>query len=60
MNGARPRATAPTLLLLWLVGINLRTVILGVPPTLPSLHRTLALSYSAGGLLTSLDRKSVV
>jgi MFS transporter, CP family, cyanate transporter len=54
MNGAPPRATAPTLLLLWLVGINLRTVILGVPPTLPSLHRTLALSYSAGGLLTSL------
>ena len=41
-------------MLLWLVGINLRTVILGVPPTLPSLHRALSLSYSAGGLLTSL------
>ena len=40
--------------MLWLVGINLRTVILGVPPTLPSLHRSISLSYSAGGLLTSL------
>ena len=40
--------------LLWLTGINLRTVILGVPPTLPTLHRVLGLSYSAGGLLTSL------
>jgi CP family cyanate transporter-like MFS transporter len=43
-----------TLLLLWLVGVNLRTVILGVPPTLPALHRALSLSYSAAGLLTSL------
>src|ERR1700687_3259275 len=42
------------LVLLWLVGVNLRTVILGVPPTLPALHHALALSYSAGGLLTSL------
>ena len=40
--------------ILWLVGINLRTVILGVPPTLPTLHRALGLSYSAGGLLTSV------
>ena len=39
---------------MWLVGVNLRTVILGVPPTLPALHRALSLSYSAGGLLTSL------
>ena len=39
---------------MWLVGINLRTVVLGVPPTLPELHRALALSYSAAGLLTSL------
>src|SRR2546423_3465678 len=38
----------------WLVGINLRTVILGVPPTLPTLHQALSLSYSAAGLLTSL------
>ena len=43
-----------TLVLLWLVGINLRTVILGVPPTLPALHQALSLSYSAAGLLTSL------
>jgi len=43
-----------TLVVLWLVGVNLRTVILGVPPTLPSLHRALSLSYSAGGLLTSV------
>src|ERR1700694_607351 len=43
-----------TLLLLWLVGVNLRTVILGVPPTLPALHRALSLSYSSGGLLTSV------
>lgn len=40
--------------LFWLVGINLRTVILSVPPTLPALHHALGLSYSAGGLLTSL------
>jgi CP family cyanate transporter-like MFS transporter len=40
--------------LLWLVGINLRTILLGVPPTLPALHRALGLSYSAAGLLTSL------
>jgi len=42
------------LVLLWLVGINLRTVILSVPPALPALHHTLRLSYSAGGLLTSM------
>ena len=29
-------------------------MILGVPPTLPALHRALSLSYSAAGLLTSL------
>jgi CP family cyanate transporter-like MFS transporter len=40
--------------LFWLVGINLRTVILAVPPTLPALHPALHLSYTAGGLLTSL------
>src|SRR5207237_415211 len=45
---------ALTLVLLWLVGVNLRTVILGVPPTLPALHQALGLSYSAAGLLTSL------
>ncbi len=43
-----------TFFLLWLVGLNLRTVILGVPPTLPALHQSLSLSYTAAGLLTSL------
>jgi CP family cyanate transporter-like MFS transporter len=42
------------LLLFWLVGINLRTVVLGVPPTLPALHRAVSISYSAAGLLTSV------
>jgi MFS transporter, CP family, cyanate transporter len=32
----------------------LRTVVLGVPPTLPVLHHALGLSYSAGGFLTGL------
>ena len=36
------------------MGVNLRTVILGVPPTLPALHHALSLSYSAAGLLTSV------
>lgn len=36
------------------MGVNLRTVLLGVPPTLPALHQALSLSYSAAGLLTSL------
>jgi len=35
------------------VGVNLRTVILGVPPTLPALHRSLPL-LQAAGLLTSV------
>jgi MFS transporter, CP family, cyanate transporter len=42
------------LLLFWLVGINLRTVVLGVPPTLPALHRAVSISYSAAGFLTSV------
>lgn len=29
-------------------------MLLGVPPTLPALHQALSLSYTAGGLLTSL------
>ncbi len=37
-----------------LIGINLRTVILAVPPVLPLIKRDLALSYTATGLLTSL------
>jgi CP family cyanate transporter-like MFS transporter len=41
------------LALLWLTAINLRTVLLGVPPTLPTLHRVLGLSYGEAGLLTT-------
>ena len=53
---ARRRVARPALALalLWLVGANLRTVLLGVPPTLPTLHQSLHLSYGAAGLLTSL------
>jgi CP family cyanate transporter-like MFS transporter len=36
------------------VGINLRTVILGVPPVLPLIKHDLGLTYTATGLLTSL------
>lgn len=36
------------------VGMNLRSVILAVPPLLPSIQRDLGLSYTATGLLTSL------
>src|SRR3989449_7470392 len=43
-----------TLVLLWVVGATLPPVPLGVPPPLPALHRSLSLSYSAAGLLTSL------
>lgn len=37
-----------------LVGINLRTVLLAVPPVLPLITRDLSLTYTATGLLTSL------
>ena len=40
--------------LLTLVGFQLRSVILAVPPVLPLIQRDLRLSYSATGLLTSL------
>ncbi len=40
--------------LLVLVGINIRSVILAVPPVLPLIRRDLDLSYTATGLLTSL------
>lgn len=36
------------------VGVNLRTVIMAVPPVLPLIQRDLRLSYTATGLLTSL------
>src|SRR5947208_677854 len=40
--------------LLTLVGFQLRSVILAVPPILPLIQRDLGLSYAATGLLTSL------
>jgi CP family cyanate transporter-like MFS transporter len=40
--------------LLTLVGFNLRSVILGVPPVLPLVQRDLDLSYAEAGLLTSM------
>lgn len=36
------------------VGVNLRSVILAIPPLLPLIQRDLHLSYTAAGLLTSL------
>jgi len=40
--------------LLLFVGINLRSIILAVPPVLPLIKHDLNLSYTAAGLLTSL------
>jgi CP family cyanate transporter-like MFS transporter len=41
-------------ILITLVGINLRSVILAVPPVLPLIQHDLGLSYTAAGLLTAL------
>ena len=41
-------------ILITLVGINLRSVILGVPPILPLIKHDLSLSFTATGLLTAL------
>jgi CP family cyanate transporter-like MFS transporter len=43
-----------TCLLITLVGFNLRSVILGVPPVLPLIQHDLGLSYTATGFLTSI------
>src|SRR5258708_36903833 len=40
--------------LITLVGFNLRSVILAVPPVLPLIQHDLGLSYAATGLLTAL------
>src|SRR5438309_11858153 len=40
--------------LITLVGFNLRSVILAVPPVLPLIQHDLQLSYAATGLLTAL------
>lgn len=41
-------------ILLTLVGFNLRSVILGVPPILPLIQHDLRLNYTTAGLLTAL------
>ena len=43
-----------TCILITLVGFNLRSVILGVPPILPLIQHDLELSYTAIGFLTAL------
>jgi CP family cyanate transporter-like MFS transporter len=48
------RTAISFLALAWLVGINLRAVLLAVPPVLPLIRQDLGLSYTATGLLTSL------
>ena len=50
----RPRHAVVLLTLLALVGANLRTVMLGVPPVLPLLQRDLDLSHTATGFVISL------
>jgi MFS transporter, CP family, cyanate transporter len=55
-SGARDarRIVFLRLALLWLIGADLRTVILAVPPVLPSIHHQLHLSETEVGLLTTL------
>jgi CP family cyanate transporter-like MFS transporter len=48
------RAAYTFLALAWLVAVNLRTVLLAVPPVLPQIRQDLGLSYTATGFLTSL------
>jgi CP family cyanate transporter-like MFS transporter len=43
-----------TYILITLVGFNLRSILLGVPPVLPLIQHDLDLSYTATGLLTAL------
>lgn len=42
------------LALCWVVGVNLRTVILAVPPVLPLIQHDLHLTYTATGLIGSI------
>lgn len=48
------RSAAFHLVLLWLVGVQLRLTILAVPPVLPLIHRDLGLSEKAIGVLSAL------
>ena len=43
-----------TYILITLVGFNLRSVLLGVPPVLPLIQHDLGLSYTLTGFLTAL------
>lgn len=42
------------LLLLWLVGLCLRITVLAIPPVIPQIHQSFAMSQAAVGALTSL------
>jgi CP family cyanate transporter-like MFS transporter len=42
------------LLLLWLIGLCLRITVLAIPPVIPQIHGSFALSQAAVGALTSL------
>lgn len=53
-RGSGALRTAVVLALFTLVGINLRSVILAVPPVLPQIKHDLNFTYTATGLLTSL------
>lgn len=53
-RAAAPWATIGVLGLILVLGINLRTPLLAVPPVLDLIHNDLGLSYGATGLLTSL------
>jgi MFS transporter, CP family, cyanate transporter len=55
-DATRPaiRSGALYLVLLWLIGGQLRLTILAVPPVLPLIHRDLALSEKAVGVLSAL------
>src|SRR3954463_13388557 len=48
------RAPMKPFLLLWLFGLCLRTTVLAVPPVIPMIHHSLALSQAQVGALASL------
>ncbi|MGH7747192.1 MAG: hypothetical protein ACREQ5_20910, partial [Candidatus Dormibacteria bacterium] len=45
---------AVVLLIAWWVGVNLRAVLLAVPPVLDRVQTDLGLDYTAAGLLTAI------
>jgi MFS transporter, CP family, cyanate transporter len=48
------RRSTVTLALVWLTAFNLRSVIFGVPPVLPSIRADLGLSFAVAGSITSV------